>query len=693
MHLMWQISKILMLAMATSLIMSSHVFGKDQSALINLAEDLMAAEKNQTANAPETIEFQIDQHFIDYEEDDLDDHLGSDELSVALRNIFQHSKTLFFSDVTEDMTSAKNALTNCASSSSNKYAYKCSILLALHAFHSQNTNDLLNWSTRAANQVHASNLAEEDQGYALYQTSELLFLSWVLNNNTEETIRAGYTFLTAAEENSYPIGAHYHIHNLSSAASKNADYTTALEITKLLIPELEILNENEQTVLYYSLTARYTENSEYENAIDAFKKLSSLNPSDQMRLAAQSYNLFAHASLSEFDYVAEHIESHDEQLKLAGMGNTKFSFYSDKALIKLLHFQGQDDRVLDEAIQLTERIETNLTEQISAERANVSNELSLIAERLRNQSAERALEQDLSRQQIESQRSYMMMLSILVTFLLFSLGTVLWLYRRQTRLNAELVIANEQAQIGQQTKERFIAVVGHELRTPLNPIINLCDVISQSLKDKVQRNLLLTIKGSGISLLRIVENMIFISDADSRPKIYPENFNIEQLCRNVLDEFVDQIKASSAIYDGETGLKHLYFSRTQGNPNVITSKIGLTHILRNLIDNAIKFTPEGSVKVMLHIEDPKEVRIEIEDTGIGMDAKSLGSLLSPYVQADMSMQRQFGGAGLGMAVISKWCEILNIEYACESEPEKGTKITLTFSRFADTENGIVRQAA
>ena len=95
----------------------------------------------------------------------------------------------------------------------------------------------------------------------------------------------------------------------------------------------------------------------------------------------------------------------------------------------------------------------------------------------------RALEQDLSRQQIESQRSYMMMLSILVTFLLFSLGTVLWLYRRQTRLNAELVIANEQAQIGQQTKERFIAVVGHELRTPLNPIINLCDVISQSLKD------------------------------------------------------------------------------------------------------------------------------------------------------------------------------------------------------------------
>lgn len=228
--------------------------------------------------------------------------------------------------------------------------------------------------------------------------------------------------------------------------------------------------------------------------------------------------------------------------------------------------------------------------------------------------------------------------------------------------------ALEQTQIANRAKTEFLANMSHEIRTPLNGVLGMTQILEQSELSPDQRDALRIIGESGSLLMGVINDVLDLAKVESG-----------QLSLDPApEELVSKISATVELFRARAADKGigLTFSVAPGVPErVIYDSVRARQCVANLVSNAVKFTRQGQVSVHLSadpVEDGWIIRIEVRDTGIGIEAATLSRLFQAFAQADASTSREFGGTGLGLALSRRFARMMGGDIWVESTPDIGS---------------------
>jgi signal transduction histidine kinase/ActR/RegA family two-component response regulator len=249
----------------------------------------------------------------------------------------------------------------------------------------------------------------------------------------------------------------------------------------------------------------------------------------------------------------------------------------------------------------------------------------------------------------------------------------------------ELERAMHEAQAANRAKSDFLANMSHEIRTPMTAILGFAEVIlDENLPRGERQSAVETIRRSGQHLLGVVNDILDLS------KIEAGHMTVERLeCAPA--SIIEDVASIMRVRAGAKGL-NLIVDYSPGVPRTIRSDaMRVRQILLNLVGNAVKFTEKGHVAIRGSTDLARGVvRIDVEDTGIGIPPETIERIFQPFSQADETMTRRFGGTGLGLAIAKRFAIMLGGDVQASSVPGKGSRFTLTLPAETTDATDLVR---
>ncbi len=247
--------------------------------------------------------------------------------------------------------------------------------------------------------------------------------------------------------------------------------------------------------------------------------------------------------------------------------------------------------------------------------------------------------------------------------------------QRIEQQSAALVSANEAALSGTRAKSEFLATMSHEIRTPLNAVIGVADLLGQTRLSDEQRDYVNTIRANGDNLLALVSDILDFSKLEAgRVDLEKVPFDLGRC----VDEAIDVVASPAA----RKGLEILCEIRNSVPTHIQSDPTRLRQVLVNLLGNAVKFTPSGTVTVTVDAKPPVrsdvwEISFAVRDEGIGIPKDRMDLLFQSFSQMDASTTREYGGTGLGLAICKSLVGLLGGDIRVESEPGKGSTFSFT----------------
>jgi signal transduction histidine kinase len=230
----------------------------------------------------------------------------------------------------------------------------------------------------------------------------------------------------------------------------------------------------------------------------------------------------------------------------------------------------------------------------------------------------------------------------------------------------------EQLKARDKMQEEFINIAAHELRTPIQPILGLTEIALSKTKDESQQKLLEIVVRNAKRLKRLVENILDITRIENQSlELHKEKLNINEIISTVLAEYEGQNKSN--INTNRNSNVKIVFTHDNHDLFVEADKIRLMQVIFNLMDNAIKFTHEGTIKVMIKKEEvSNQIIISIKDTGSGIDPEIMPRLFSKFATKSQT------GTGLGLFISQNIVEAHGGKIWADNNPDrKGS--TFSFS--------------
>lgn len=248
----------------------------------------------------------------------------------------------------------------------------------------------------------------------------------------------------------------------------------------------------------------------------------------------------------------------------------------------------------------------------------------------------------------------------------------------QLSLIYKLAKEKERADNSAIVKEQFLANMSHEIRTPINAVVGFAGLLQKTKLDTDQKQFVHLIQNSGENLLSVVNDILDISKIEAgMMRITKNPFSIKEVCTSLEMMFQHKVNEKKLRFEFDF------------DKNIPTTLIGdaerLNQVLINLLNNAIKFTEKGTVKLsvqLLHKTDQSaKIQFIVKDTGIGISKEKLAAVFERFEQADNNTARQYGGTGLGLAIVEKIVEMQAGEISVESNLGEGAtfKVTLSYA--------------
>ena len=222
-----------------------------------------------------------------------------------------------------------------------------------------------------------------------------------------------------------------------------------------------------------------------------------------------------------------------------------------------------------------------------------------------------------------------------------------------------------------QAKSIFLASMSHEIRTPMNGVLGMAELLEYTTLDEKQKGYVQALQHSGRMLLAVINDILDYSKIEAgRMELTAEPFEPALLVEEIIAPY-RMLSGGKVVM--ELDIDPLLPKVVRGDP------MRVSQVIANLLNNAFKFTAQGSVKLLVDqfgCRDGKSwLRFVVSDTGIGMDALQQARLFQPFCQADQSTAKQYGGTGLGLAICRQLAELMGGSIGVESVPGEGSVFT------------------
>ncbi len=271
----------------------------------------------------------------------------------------------------------------------------------------------------------------------------------------------------------------------------------------------------------------------------------------------------------------------------------------------------------------------------------------------------------------------------LLIFSLLAISYILWRERNYRKLEAQYGHLSKEKELIQdsiQAKNDFIAMMSHEIRAPINAIMGMSHLVLESRLTVTQRSQVTKIKDSASLLLNLINDIL------DHSKIEAGKVTIEQIPFD-LNSLLDDISNIVSHKANEKQIE-LVFDIDRSVPHkLIGDPLRLLQVLVNLLNNAIKFTDQGSVILRARGQQISrlnlKIHFEVVDTGIGMDETQISKLFQSYSQADESIARKYGGTGLGLAICKNLVSLMGGTIQVSSSPNVGSTFSFDIKLHSD----------
>ena len=246
----------------------------------------------------------------------------------------------------------------------------------------------------------------------------------------------------------------------------------------------------------------------------------------------------------------------------------------------------------------------------------------------------------------------------------------------QKEAEAAMEAARDAALTANEMKSQFVANVSHEVRTPMNGILGMTQLLLGSDLTPRQRDYAASIARSAEALMGVINDLLDFSKIEAgQLTIEHIDFSLDTLLKDVIELYVPRADAKNLALRLEKGPadENLPPEWVRGDP------LRVRQILLNLLDNAIKFTPAGEVRLCVFTspDQPNQVDFIVKDTGIGMNEETQGRIFRAFSQADGSISRKYGGTGLGLSICRQLAELMGGELNLSSVPAQGSSFHLS----------------
>ena len=254
---------------------------------------------------------------------------------------------------------------------------------------------------------------------------------------------------------------------------------------------------------------------------------------------------------------------------------------------------------------------------------------------------------------------------------------VVWRDIEKTKaMEYQLQEAKEIAEAASQSKSEFLANMSHEIRTPMNAILGFTELLHDQLSEPRLLSYVKTIQSAGKTLLMLINDILDLS------KIEAGKMEIQKVPTNIYD-LIDEVSTIFSMTVRNKGIDLIVEMGKEMPQGLLLDAVRIRQVLFNLIGNAVKFTEQGEIKIIVAVSEVDEhqsklnLTLSIQDSGIGIPPHQLEHIFEAFNQKEGQDNRKFGGTGLGLSISTRLCEMMGGSLRVESVERKGSTFTMT----------------